>query len=203
MECDMIDTTIIAANRNGDRVPTGKVDLTGSAADPNPKAADFSGPALAERASFVVHKVNAHLARLVNRRFRHYDLDLYSTRILVILLERPEIRVGELVEMMELPQSTISHQLQRLERRKLIKRRRARNDNRSVTVVLTPQGHRVALECNTFSLIVWQAITNELSDEGETELRRLLHTMLGALAGVGQGLDAQETIDNVVSFREP
>ena len=50
---------------------------------------------------------------------------------------------------MVLPQSTISHQLQRLEKRKLLGRRRAQDDNRSVAVSLTQQGPEVARQCNS------------------------------------------------------
>jgi DNA-binding MarR family transcriptional regulator len=99
---------------------------------------------MTRRLTFQVHRVNAKIAQIANPLFRIQQLDLLSSRILVLLLERSELRVGELVDEMVLPQSTISHQLQRLEKRKLLRRRRARDDNRAVAVSLTPKGLEVS-----------------------------------------------------------
>src|SRR6478735_8327365 len=100
------------------------------------------------RLTLQVHRLSARIAKVANPLFRVHDLDQVSSRILVLLLERGEMRVGELVDYMVLPQSTISHQLQRLEKRKLLRRRRARDDNRSVAVSLTQRGLEVARQCN-------------------------------------------------------
>ena len=78
-------------------------------------APSSTAPPMNQRLTFQVHRVNAKIAQVANSLFRIQQLDLLSSRILVLLLERDEMRVGELVEEMVLPQSTISHQLQRLE----------------------------------------------------------------------------------------
>jgi DNA-binding MarR family transcriptional regulator len=141
-------------------------------------------PPVEERVSFLIHKVNARLAQIVNREFRAADLDLFSSRILVFLLEREEMRVGELVESMVLPQSTISHQLQRLEKKKLIRRRRTKEDNRSVSVVLTPFGKEVALRCNHLSLNVYNALTAQFTEAELSSLRAQLRRMFEALGEI-------------------
>lgn len=138
-------------------------------------------PSVDLRVSFQVHRVNAKLAQVANRLFRAQKLDLISSRILVFLLERGEMRVGDLVELMVLPQSTISHQLQRLDKRKLLRRRRMREDNRSVAVVLTPLGREVAQACNDLSKDVYQRLVENLSEEDIARLTMLLGRMFDAL----------------------
>jgi MarR family transcriptional regulator, organic hydroperoxide resistance regulator len=133
------------------------------------------------RVSFQVHRVNAKLAQVANSLFRNHKLDLISSRILVLLLEHEQMRVGELVDLMVLPQSTISHQLQRLDKHGLIRRRRVREDNRSVAVSLTPAGRLIATECNALSLNVYRHITEGLDDTEINYLGLLLGKMFNAL----------------------
>jgi len=158
---------------------------TEAADTPRDVSSGPDAPPVEERVSFLIHKVNARLAQIVNREFRAVDLDLFSSRILVFLLERREMRVGELVEAMVLPQSTISHQLQRLEKKKLIRRRRTKEDNRSVAVVLTAHGEQVALQCNRLSLDVYRALTAQFSDAELSSLRTQLRRMFEALGTFG------------------
>ena len=107
---------------------------------------------ITERLSFLIHMISARIANLGNRHFREHDLNHFSARILVLLLEKTELRIGELVGLMVLPQSTISSQLQALQKRGLVRRRRSRQDNRSVMVTLTPAGLELARDCNELSL---------------------------------------------------
>ena len=72
---------------------------------------------------------------------------------------------------MALPQSTISHQLQRLEKRSLLRRRRAHDDNRLVAITLTRKGISIARQCNQLSLAVHRHIARGLS---EAELSKLM-----------------------------
>ena len=146
---------------------------------------DGAAPSVDERVSFQVHRVNAKLAQVANALFRTHDLDLISSRILVILLERREIRVGQLVDLMVLPQSTISHQLQRLDRRGLLLRTRIKEDNRSVAVTLTEEGMKVAAECNALSLDIYGHMTRGLSDPELDQLRLLLGRMFATLETYG------------------
>ena len=148
----------------------------------SPSIPDGASPPLLERISFLIHRVDALIGQVANRFFRAHDLDLFSSRILVCLLERTEMRVGELVEVMVLPQSTISHQLQRLEKRKLIRRRRSREDNRSVTVALTAHGATVADACNQMSLRVYDGMMSGLPAQEVEQLRALLHALFQTLS---------------------
>lgn len=144
-----------------------------------PPVADV--PPTDQRVTFQVHRVNAKIAQVATPVFRVQQVDLVSSRILALLLERTEMRVGELVERMVLPQSTISHQLQRLDKRKLLRRRRAKDDNRSVAVSLTPRGREVALECSELSLNVYRHITGSMTDAELAQLSALLGKMFNTL----------------------
>src|SRR5262245_33734820 len=148
-----------------------------------------AAPPMTRRLTFQVHRVNAKIAQVANPLFRIRQLDLLSSRILVLLLERNELRVGELVDEMVLPQSTISHQLQRLEKRKLLRRRRAQDDNRAVAVSLTPKGLEVARQCNRLSLAVYQHMTERLSSAEAAELARLLGKMFATLETFSASID--------------
>ncbi len=146
-------------------------------------------PPMAQRLTFQVHRVNAKIAQVANSLFRIQQLDLLSSRILVLLLERDEMRVGEFVDEMVLPQSTISHQLQRLEKRKLLRRRRAKDDNRSVAVSLTPKGLDVAQQCNQLSLAVYQHMTERLTGVEAAQLAKLLGKMFATLETFNASID--------------
>lgn len=152
------------------------------AATPGSKRQDPVGRAgFEDRLSFLVHRLHANLAQVASRLLRAHDLDPVSARILVLLLERGEMRVGELVEMLVLPQSTVSHQLQRLERAGLIARNRPAEDSRSVLVTLTEAGRPVARECDELSVKVHEGMVAGLAP-GEVEtLRALLLRVFASL----------------------
>ena len=122
-----------------------------------------AAPEMAQRVTFLVHRVSARLVMVGNRHFRAHDLNHFSARILVLLLEKEELRTGELVDLMVLPQSTISSQLQGLHKKRLIRRRRSRQDNRSVIASLTEAGRELARDCNGLSLRVHDALLRDVS----------------------------------------
>jgi DNA-binding MarR family transcriptional regulator len=117
---------------------------------------------LEDRLTFLVHTVGARIANIGNRHFRAHDLNHYSARILVLLLQYEELRAGELVMLMVLPQSTISSQLQALHAKRLIRRRRSRKDNRSVILTLTAAGLALARDCDGLSLRVHHALLDDI-----------------------------------------
>ncbi len=117
-----------------------------------------------------MHRIEAKLELICNPYFRRFDVALHNSRMLVLLLESGKARVGDLVSSMVLPQSTISHQLRELEKRRLIRRTPAITDSRSVIVELTARGKRVAQQCNDLSAHVFEAMVDEFPP---AELERL------------------------------
>lgn len=150
-----------AAKKTGK--PARSAPVGASAAEP--AAPDLEAPRLAQRLSFLVHEASARIASVGNRHFREHGLNHFSARILVLLLENEELRTGELVDLMVLPQSTISSQLLALQKKRLIRRRRSRQDNRSVIVSLTPAGMELARDCNELSLRTQRALLSDVSPQ--------------------------------------
>ncbi len=135
-----------------------------------------------DRLSFFIHQLSAQMARVVNPLFREFDVDLVSSRVLVLALERGAIGAGEIVDLLLLPQSTVSHQLQRLEKIGYILRTRAGADQRLVTVELTGRGRVVAEACNQRSIEVFDAMVAPLRPAQIAQCRDTMAAMLQALS---------------------
>jgi len=145
--------------------------------DNDPIPSDDLAPHLAGRLSFLVHTISARIAILGNKHFREHDINHFSARILVFLLERKELRVGELVELMLLPQSTISSLLNVLRKRRLIRRRRDPKDNRSVIVSLTSAGVQLAGDCDGLSARVQELMLRDISAKDKQVAYGFLHSI--------------------------
>jgi DNA-binding MarR family transcriptional regulator len=122
-------------------------------------------PPLAERISFLVHRVGAHMARISNPWFQEAGVDLVTSRMIVLLAERGELTAGEIVKVMALPQSTISHQLKRLEGLGYLTREVGAEDSRIVIARLTPKGIEVARRSNALSREVVGALVSAIGEE--------------------------------------
>lgn len=144
-------------------------------------AAERTRRPLEDRVSFLTHRINARLQNLCNPVIAPYRLDLYSSRIIVALAERGAMKVGELVDLMALPQSTMSHQLKRLEKDGYVLRTRSDTDNRTVVITLTDEGVAVAETCNRLSDSVMSSISKELSADELELLTKLLQRAFAAL----------------------
>ena len=136
------------------------------------------------RPSFLMHRINAELTRVSNPWFRQYGLDLITARILVLLLERDSPYIGDIVELTSLPQSTVSHQIKRLEKAQYVRRRQDRADNRSFRVLLTKKGRRLAVACNKRSSLINEALLAEFDTTERTRLLDYLARMHAYLASV-------------------
>lgn len=141
---------------------------------------------LGDRVSFLTHRINARLQQVCNPVIFPYKLDLYSSRIIVALAEKGPMRVGELVELMALPQSTMSHQLKRLEKDGYVLRTRSETDNRTVVISLTERGTDVAETCNRLSDCIMASISDELSEHELEHLTHLLQRVFDSLPAEGE-----------------
>ena len=129
----------------------------------------------------MTHRINARLQQLCNPVIAPYQLDLYSSRIIVALAEKGAMKVGELVDLMALPQSTMSHQLKRLEKDGYVLRTRSDLDNRTVVITLTQKGADVAEICNRLNDAILASVSEELSDEEFELLTKLLQRVFASL----------------------
>ncbi len=95
---------------------------------------------------FTMHRVTAMTVANATEEFATYGINVQGARVLIVVLQNKDVRIGEIAEMTCIEFSTLSHMLRRLEHDGLIKRTRLPNDNRSVTIALTRYGRRIAEE---------------------------------------------------------
>ncbi len=140
---------------------------------------------LEDRVSFLTHRINAQLQQVCNPLIADYKLDLYSSRIIVAIAEKGPLKVGELVDLMALPQSTMSHQLKRMERDDYVTRTRSETDNRTVVIALTQKGSDVSKICNRLSDVIMDNVSKNLSGEEIELLSTLLQRVFASIPKVG------------------
>jgi len=138
-------------------------------------------PPLEDRISFLMHRINAQMQRICNPRFERWGVDLVTSRMLVALLERGEMSSGDVVRTMALPQSTISHQIKRLEALGYVARRTDPVDSRIVIATLTKSGRVVAVAANELSRSVTDMLLDAIGDDGVEPVRAALQRMDRAL----------------------
>lgn len=139
-------------------------------------------PPLQDRISFLMHRINAQMMRLCNPRFQRWGVDLVTSRMLVALLERGPTSLGDIVRTMALPQSTISHQIKRLEALGYVERSTDPVDSRIVIATLTDTGRTVAQAANELSRAVTDRLLAAIGDAEIEPVRAALMRMDQALA---------------------
>ena len=118
----------------------------------NKAAKDAQGTdSLQQRLTFLIHTVSNRIGLFGQHLHREHGINHFTARILVLLLEFDELRISDLVELLVLPQSTLSSHLQVLQKKGLIRKRRSRKDSRSVYLSLSPTGLELAHACNDMS----------------------------------------------------
>ncbi len=95
----------------------------------------------------------ARLSREQSRELTRLGVSLPGARLLCLLLECEILRCSTLAGVLGIDAPTLSHVLRALATRDLITRGRARDDNRSVEVRLTPEGRVVASQCRDIERI--------------------------------------------------
>ena len=136
------------------------------------------------RHSFLIHRINAHLARLCNPMFRRWRVDIDLARLLAVLDEKGELAAGDIVRVMALPQSTISHQLKRLEKLGYVRRAVGPRDSRITMVSLTGAGQDVARQSNALSREVARVLEAALAGLDSQALATALGRIDERLAGL-------------------
>jgi len=131
-------------------------------------------PMLVDRVSFMIHRIGEHMARICNPWFQEWGLDLVTSRMMVALLERETMTAGEIVKIMALPQSTISHQLKRLEGLGYLTRTVGAQDSRIVFARLTERGLDIAQRSNQLSRTVVGQLVSAIGEDDLDRVRAAL-----------------------------
>ena len=129
-------------------------------------------PRLIDRISFLVHRINAHMLRQTNPLLKEWGVDLTESRLMVAILEMGPMSAGDIVRFMALPQSTVSHQLKRLEKLGYLTRTPSDKDSRVIIADLTDKGRLVASDANAHSQRVMSGIADAIGSTEELEIVR-------------------------------
>lgn len=140
-------------------------------------------PPLMDRISFLMHRLNALMARACNPYFQTWGVDLVMSRMMVVMLEHGPLPAGEIVKIMALPQSTISHQIKRLERLGYVVREQGKQDSRVRAAALTEEGRNVALQANRLSEQVVGVLMDSIGEDDIENVRQALKRADAALQG--------------------
>ncbi len=140
-------------------------------------------PPLMDRISFLTHRLNALMARACNPYFQVWGVDLIMSRMMVVMLEHGPLPAGEIVRIMALPQSTISHQIKRLEKLGYVEREQGKQDSRVRVASLTEKGRDVALQANRLSQQMIGVLMDSIGPDDIEVVRAALKRADEALQG--------------------
>lgn len=126
---------------------------------------------------FMMFRLTANLVGEANGDYSRFGLNVQGVRLLIVARQNPNIRVGELAEVTCVEGSTLSHMLRRMERDGLLERRRSKEDNRSVFIVLTARGNRVAEAVHEISMAHQQMLLNGLTVTEIKQFRAIVEKM--------------------------
>lgn len=140
-------------------------------------------PPLMDRISFLTHRLNALMARACNPYFQVWGVDLVMSRMMVVMLEHGPLPAGEIVRIMALPQSTISHQIKRLEKLGYVERKQGKQDSRVRVASLTEKGREVAQKANHLSQQVVGVLMDSIGESDIEIVRAALKRADRALQG--------------------
>lgn len=111
------------------------------------------GPGISHRLTFLLYRTVAALVDATAPYYRSFGLSIPAARAMVSLAENGgALTVSRLSHVTGIDLSTISHLLRRIEALAYVTRARAGDDNRVVTITLTPAGAEVARTCREASL---------------------------------------------------
>jgi DNA-binding MarR family transcriptional regulator len=90
---------------------------------------------------YLLNRVGFAVTDVFSETLAADDLTVPMWRVLAVLLHHGPQRIGDLADLTSVEISTLSRLLSTMQRRKLLTRKRARNDARVVMVSLTERGH--------------------------------------------------------------
>jgi MarR family transcriptional regulator, organic hydroperoxide resistance regulator len=126
---------------------------------------------------FMMFRLTANLVSEANVEYSRFGLNVQGVRLLIVARQNPNIRVGELAEVTCVEGSTLSHMLRRMEADGLLERRRSKDDNRSVFIVLTARGMRIADAVHEISMSHQQMLLTGLTAAEIKQFRALVEKM--------------------------
>ncbi|SKC80951.1 MarR family winged helix-turn-helix transcriptional regulator [Maledivibacter halophilus] len=101
--------------------------------------------------------------------------------ILEIIHKNPDIILREIVNILGIPNSTLTNAINRLEKRNLVNRTISKRDKRSFGLELTQEGKLAQKEHKNGEKLLWQKLLNPLEKEERTVFLRCLRKIANNL----------------------
>jgi len=139
---------------------------------------------LTDSLPYMLHMVAACLEEAFSSELADHQLTIPMYRVLAALLEREDQRLGELGEMTGIESSTLSRLIGTMKGRRLVSRRRQKNDERSLHIGLTPEG-RILIERLVPRAVYYENLAVRNFDTASIDvLKDALHRMQENVAGL-------------------
>lgn len=126
---------------------------------------------------FLLYRIIAKIIAGVADQYAELGVSIQEGRSLIVILHEAGISVNELARATCLEQSAVSHLVRHLVAIRLVRRERRADDNRSVKLLLTPEGTRVAKKCYALALKHERWLLLGFKSSEIEVLRRLLRRM--------------------------
>lgn len=131
-----------------------------------------------------IERIERHQAAAVREIWRRHQIDPGEYSVLAALRRSgPDYRLTptELYRSVLVTSATMTERLDRLQRRKLIRRRPSPRDRRSIQVELTPRGRAVFDQAQADHLAIETALLNGLPSQDRATLAALLAKLAASL----------------------
>ncbi len=132
---------------------------------------------ISRRLTFLLNRVISVTNSIGQPFFRSHGLSIPEARVLIGLCELGTLKAGDLVELVSIDFSTMSHLLRRLEKAGLVERYRDEADGRAVQVKLTKQGERLGRACRQASLEHESVLIAGIKKSDVLQLKKLLNAL--------------------------
>lgn len=141
-----------------------------------------------EQLNSVWHELIAVMQK-ANTAFLHGGLQGLSTveiSVLAIVSRKPDVILREIIAILEIPASTLTSAVDRLEKRGLLRRVISPRDRRSYGLELTDAGLRAQEEHKKAEENLMQHVLGDYTREERSELVRLLCILAGSISKMGK-----------------
>ena len=126
---------------------------------------------------FPLYAASREILRLYTPLLSPLDLTYTQYIVLMVLWEKENMTVGELGKKLFLDTGTLSPLLKSMEKKNLVKRERAKQDERVVTIAITQEGMSLKEKAREIPLKVGNCL--KVSPEEAEQLYRILYKILG------------------------
>jgi DNA-binding MarR family transcriptional regulator len=121
-----------------------------------------------------------HVMHIFYRRMNSLgeEMDIHQTQgatpieisILGMVGKNPDIILKDIIDMLQIPGSTLTNAVDRLEKRSFLNRVISKRDRRSYGLSLTDEGRKVYLKHQKTEQLLWDKILSTLDSDEEIEL---------------------------------